>query len=221
MEKLDHNRIKWKGKKDCLYRGTSQRNFERIILESLIRENKTSYFGYECRGENITYACSDPFTGIFYILHRDPHYSSEPFDGKKPEEWPFTNHPILLEINTKNLRDKLYLPEEEGIVIKGSIDLEDINIIFSSRINRIGDLKFRSYAGEDTTEDRRVELKKGVEKYGYLGKDLLDYFEEDLDARDVISLIGFGIRLMGYSESEKNKIRQFIEIMKGKMLPNS
>jgi len=214
MKKVNYDNIKWE-KEGRLYRGTSQWKFELSVLTSIVKAGYPFYKGCIERGKGITWTSPSSLNAVIYIEMRNPERYDYFVSQKKDEKWPFTNHPIIIEINAKNLKDRL-VSNGDGIAIEGPIDIEDTKIIFSSQIDRLDELESPEYL----KEAHRIDLSNEVQRYGFNGKDLFDYWEEDPEIEKGLNYFCTGITIDDCAV-ERNKVivRKFIEIMRKKMVP--
>ncbi len=141
---VDFDDIRWvrPGK---LYRSTFQSALEHSILRSTARGEPPTYSKNASTNCPTRLYCSpDPSTGLTYVTGRDPERKTFTFQyspGRNPH-WPFTQHPIGMEINALPYRKNLVIEQgsHDAIAITTPIQLEDITLIYSSHIDAFGSM---------------------------------------------------------------------------------
>lgn len=207
--KKDFDDIDWEfGKKGILYRANSQTCFERTVLKSIVDENRPSYWGTYLNNKNeekITF-CTLIDTEMLYFLEKNifklSYYDPTP---------PFSHFPLAMEIDAEGYRDKIYESTEgEGLIIKGPIDIKDINILYSTHINRLE--KIINPIDRDMIN--RLLCRMG----DFNREDLLDRYDKDQE-KVLLELcyMGHYLRLGEYTKEEKNLTKEYIKLLRGKL----
>jgi len=203
LSRINPKNIKWQ-RKGILYRGNTQWKFEHTVLRSMISGVKPVYKGCE-DSEGIKTFCSNLLTeAIIFTRDRTREHSTY----ARRLESPFTIYPLIMEINVVNYTDKIYQTNEgEGLIITGSISLDDINIIFSSKKDLIPNLPVKKSLQELC---RQADFKE---------EDLVERFEKN---REEISLelyskvFGPKISTQYDYQKEIKFISEFIEVLRTK-----
>lgn len=215
MGDINFDDVDWE-KEGSLYRGTFECTFENRVLESLRDGQKPLYWGTVEDGEKITY-CS-PLPGIaasMIEMRREPRMIGGGYGGH-PENWPFSNYTLLMEIDANTYRDKLRW-DSDGIAIEGPINPNDITILFSSHINLLN--------GE--VEVPHVDYtKNAIESALATGRlspgDLVDSFDQDseLVARALLQQAHGPRVIMSCSRPEEDElVEKVIETLRKKLRP--
>ncbi len=138
-QKVDFDSIKWETQ-GRLYRGTLQSYFESMVLRSIAKGEGRHYYGQQANYERPcrTYFGTHLFDAAVILHDRHPDYHSNiPCVDGRPHNWPFTQYPLVMEVDAEKYRDDLFKEEDDRLTIGGPIALDDITILFSSHINRI------------------------------------------------------------------------------------
>lgn len=124
---IDRKLVRWE-KEPFLYRGTSQGSLEWNILTSL-PSGRLSYHGCKdsLTGEKVTFCNPHLYDGLYFA---DPKRTT-----KKNFPPPFTSYSLVMAINSEKY--PIHVSDRgEGFYIKGGISLNDIFVVYSSRINK-------------------------------------------------------------------------------------
>ena len=202
-----------------LYRGTFQKVFEWRLLHGLVEDGKSSYFGTRENGPGkITYASNNlVWAASFPEMRSGDHSVANPVQGR-PKDWPFSNYPLIMEINATRYRDRLIQDTNEGIAIKGPISLDDIRILYSSRDDHLDGLSLEPRIIKFMI---RAPLTTVLARDDCSKEDLLSYFEKEPDeTKRELYNIAYGPRerLIPISGEEENQpIMNFIRILRQKL----
>ncbi len=220
--KLNPDKIAW-DKKYCLYRFNSQGKFEEKVLETMIKDNKPYYYGFEDNERNrITFCGYEYLSVICYanskLLKKSDSLLSNPF--------PFSRFPIIMEINVENYLDNLYKSikgegicesiEGEGIVIKDAVNINDITILYSSRIDLLNQRNPHPEL-DKAIEKHKIDIEISRKIVNPIKEDLFTNLDKDPEHafyRLCSSGFGYGV---GYNSEQKELVMRFLGIMKEKL----
>ncbi len=203
-----------------MYRSCFQHHFEQSLLDSYIPETQrkeATIFGDYISEPSIS---SEPrvqatFTGwdlntALRILawKTEPHKPRIGFVDKEI----LTDHPMLLEVRlSPKYNGRLYEDGGEGILVTGDVDLDDVDLLLSSRTNKLDPSKLDGMAKSYLEEVRG--------RFDPNQPDLIQRFSESPDEIiDKIALMYcYGSKNYTGSDQQKEPIRKFLETMKAKI----
>ena len=210
LERIGFDKIAWE-KPGVLYRGTFQGRFEHSILKLIVKHKRPLYCAVDAPSIGEHSFCSPSIEdAMFYVMYREVEYR----DYQKGQL--FSHFPLLMAIRTERYKNRLHRPREEGVVISGPIEAEDITVLYSSHIDEL-DQESRKVARP------RGEFNQATKSEKFSRTDLLSVIEEDpKTAVEKLCQYAFGFRMAmaadsAFSETERDVVIGYIEILK-KML---
>lgn len=194
---------------DILYRGCFQGQLEMRVLENMVASGKPSYQGFKsyCTGRKITFLTTHYPVSLIYMESS----FFKMVNLNKRYYTPFSKFPMLIELGIKKYKDRVYCPAQgDGLVILDEIDLEDINILYSSRID-ITEEKNPKY--ELVTKNFKTRIRTYKER-NYPEEDLLTRFEED-KRKTIVQLCfaAYGPK-PAYTKEDTDLILRYLEVLK-------
>jgi hypothetical protein len=211
---IDYERIIWENE-GKLYRGHRQGEFEYDLAKGFGRDEPPSY----CGASNVsqgryTFCSSEPINMISSIMQRNFNDEREFITGSQDF---FTLFPIGMEIDARSYRERLFRSiEGEGIVITGPISIDDINIVYSSRKDLLGDL-----FSEEWTSRLKEKLDSKIERASWISRDdLLSKYEKDPEevrAFLMTYLYGMRMSLSPSTAQEMDKVDEYLQILREKL----
>jgi hypothetical protein len=169
-------------KRGSLYRGNSQKMFERRVIESMM-DSEPTYWGTENEQGKLTF-CSPEYLGALSYADYWLNKHEYDFELEKSNRFPHTFYPLMMEIKAENYKDRIYRSTTgEGLAIRGPINLDDITILYSTQIDKY----MESHPShQDLPKDGYLQkfkdaLDKSISSKGMEKDDLLDAYAKSPD----------------------------------------
>jgi len=166
-------------RKGILYRGNSQKMLERRVIRSMMDRNP-AYWGTENEQGKLTFCSPIYRDALFYADYWLK--KQDGFDREAGRRFPHAFYPLMMEIKADRYKDRIYRSTGgEGLIIAGPINLDDITVNYSTRIDR-----FMEKAPEQDMERKYLGLmkeafEKDITSKGIRKDDLLDAYAKNPD----------------------------------------
>ena len=204
-------------RKGILYRGNSQKMLERRVIESMMDE-KPTYWGTRSEGGEIITFCSPIYRdALFYAEYWIKKHMD--FEVENSHKFPHAFYPLMMEIKADRYKDRIYQSTGgEGLIIAGPINLEDITVNYSTRIDKFMEKaperdKERKYLGLMKAAFEREITSKGIQK-----DDLLDAYDKDPDqATGYLLIMNHGIDMRHAEPEHLESIAKSMEALRAKL----
>jgi hypothetical protein len=171
-----HTSYRQKGR---LYRGNTQKIFESRLIETTLEGNPT-YWGTVDNHEKITFCSAVYHDSLFYTNHWLTKFDEAEYEAER--SFPHAFFPLAMEINAENYQDRIYKSTAgEGLIIKGPISLDDITILYSTRIDRLIERQPRKDVEKERKNfaSQKQAFEKMLETRGITRNDLLDAYDKN------------------------------------------
>src|SRR3989338_7668742 len=180
---VDWKKIPWR-EEGILYRGCVEGDVSQRLYDTC-ESPRPGYFGVYSRfptDEKFTWTRSSLESVLYYPVQRTVERGTDV--SAKIFPWNRPVHPLIMKINARPYKNNLgfskNLGEQDGVIIRGAIDLDDIEVLYSSRICRISG-KMKQEIEEDI--QRKAQEWYSGQKYDqanyFQTEGFLDDFERD------------------------------------------
>lgn len=180
---IDWKKVPWR-EEGILYRGCVEGDISQRLYDTC-ESPRPGYFGMYSRfplEERFTWTRPSLESVDYFAMQRTVERAND--ISVKIFPWNRPVHPIIIKINARPYKDNLGFSksegEQDGVIIRGAIDLDNIEVLYSSRVCKIG--KTMRQAIEEDIQRKAQELCSG-QKYDpanyFQTEGFLDDFERD------------------------------------------
>ncbi|HIG93389.1 TPA: hypothetical protein HA242_01920 [Candidatus Woesearchaeota archaeon] len=177
------DKVPWR-EEGVLYRGCVEGDLSQRLYDTC-ENSSPSYFGIYSRfptDEKFTWTRSSLESVLYYPVQRTVERGTDV--SAKIFPWNRPVHPLIMKINARPYKNNLgfskNLGEQDGVIMRGAIDLDDIEVLYSSKVCTINK-KMRERIADDIK--RQAQEWYPGQKYDpanyFQTEGFLDDFERD------------------------------------------
>ena len=213
MRRVNLKDVKWE-REGVLYRGNFQANLEEQLLRDWANglEDKAGYIGGASEGNSkltfVTPRINDAFFYCDYRARKKLHKKGTNYYSSFSSSNPFTIYPVVMAINAKKYREKLYVPNQgEDLCIEGKIFHKDIVPVFGFGFDKT-DLFTDD---KKKTEIMKEELLSKLGEYDISERSFLKRYEEEGTGMYFLLNYLYELNFEGHTSTQKRKAKEAVE----------
>ncbi len=175
--------VAWQ-KEGFLYRGCVEGDLSQRLYDTC-ESQRPGYFGIYSRfplEEKFTWTRTSLESVDYFAVHRTVERKNDVSTMIFP--WNRPVHPLILKIDAKPYKDNLgfskSMGEQDGVIIRGAIDLDDVEVLYSSEVCTISkNMKERIADHIKREAQERYPNQKYDQANYFQTEGFLDYFERE------------------------------------------